>query len=295
MGFEPNPSEYEKLIDNNTDAGKAGLSEPTFKKREYHNCALWDSVTQRNFYVTVGTGASTMMGETVPEIASRMYMWYPASDPRSGRSFRDVHGAVKEIIPMSCRPLDDLISPNTVVDLLKVDVEGAEMRVFKGGEGLFDAQNILFVYTEFVAQPYYAEHPVLGDQHSFLRDKGMRLLDIELGHAYYRREQDTIPLMGDRPLLNAGDACFALDPDRNALSPEKRQRLAAIALGFGFNSFALSLLREARLCSDSDIAVIEEALARVPLFRRMKTAWNNFPQRSKKYLRSLGIRNESTQ
>ena len=181
------------------------------------------------------------------------------------------------------------------IDLLKIDVEGAEMRVMRGAEKLFDAHNVLFVYTEFVAQPYYAEHPVLGDQHSFLRDKGVRLLDIELGHAYYRREHDSIPLIGDRLLLNAGDACFALDPDRNAMSREKRQRLAAVSFAFGFNSFAVSLLREAKFNTPDEIALIEKALAQVPLLRRLKMAWNEFPGKAKKMLRGVGVRNASTQ
>lgn len=295
VGFEANPVEYEKLINNTTDSRKAGLETPAFKKAEYHNYAAWDSETDRNFYVTVGAGACTMMGETLPAVAGRMYLGYPSSDPRSRKSFREVHGEVRKVIPMHTKRLDDMLGADRVVDLLKIDVEGAELRVMKGAEGLFDNQNVLFVYTEFVALPYYADHPVFGDQHAFLRDKGLRLMDIELGHAYYRRENGAIPIMGDRPMLHAGDACFALDPDLHGLSAEKRQRLAAISFAFGFNSFAVSLLREAKLNSAEDIALIEKTLAQVPLFRRLKTAWNNFPARAKAGLRGLGIRNASTQ
>ena len=60
VGFEPNPSEYEKLVNDTTDAKKAGLSGPKFKQSEFFNCALWDSVAERNFFVTVGTGACTI-------------------------------------------------------------------------------------------------------------------------------------------------------------------------------------------------------------------------------------------
>lgn len=290
IGFEPNPEEYQKLVQDNTDAKLAGFAGPRFAKTEYHNYALWDSETERNFYITKGTGACTMMGETKAEIAGRMYLCYPDSDPRSGGSFRDLHGEIKKIIPMPCKRLDDLISADRTIDLLKVDVEGAEMRVLNGAKKLFDAQNILFIYTEWVALPFYSEHPVFGDQHAFLRDQGMRLLDIEFSQAHYRRENGNIPLMGDRPLLRAGDACFALDPDLHDLSPQKRQRLAAISFSFGFNSFAVSLLREARLLDNRDIAKIEDALADIPLFRRLKTGWNRFPDRMKTGLRFLGVR-----
>ena len=294
VGFEANPAEYEKLVNGTTDAGKAGLIWPSFKSAEYHNYAAWDCETDRDFYVTVGTGACTMMGETLPEVAGRMYLGYPDSDPRSRKSFREVHGEVKKVIPMHTKRLDDMLGADRVVDLLKIDVEGAELRVMKGAEKIFDNQNVLFVYTEFVALAYYADHPVLGDQHAFLRDKGLRLLDIELGHAYYRRENGAIPMMGDRPMLHAGDACFAIDPDLHGLSAEKRQRLAAISFAFGFNSFAISLLREAKLNTPDDIALIEKTLAQVPLLRRLKTSWNEFPQTAKKMLRGIGVRNAST-
>lgn len=287
VGFEPNPEEYRKLVERNTDAMKAGLSMPRFRRLEYFDSAVWNADEQANIYITIGPGAVTMMGETT-HVAHHMLRDYGAGDPRTGMSFHDQVGIVREVSSVKARKLDTLLSHDETIDFLKVDVEGAELRVFQGAEKLFDLKKILFIQTEFVALPYYQEHPLFGDQHVYLRDKGMRLLDIELGHAYYHRTKHPLPRNVDRPLLHAGDAYFALDPDAHDLSPVDRQRMAIFAFVFGFNSFGMSLVREAKLCTAADIEAIHEALSRISAYRRLKTAWMKFPETVQSVLLKLG-------
>jgi len=188
-----------------------------------------------------------------------------------------VHGAVRETVPMRCQRLDALLEPDRTVDFLKLDVEGAELRVMQGAEKLFKAKRVLFVYTEFVMLPFYAEHPLFGDQQAFLRDHGLRLIDLELNHLRYTRDVTPIGDWADRRLLHAGDACFVLDPDLNELTAIERQRLAAISLALGFSSFGIGLLREAGLTPAGDVDAIERALTQVPLPRLLRRTWNEVP------------------
>ncbi|MGQ0663095.1 MAG: FkbM family methyltransferase [Pseudomonadota bacterium] len=277
IGFEPNPEEYRKLVAGDTDAMKAGMRMPAFRSLRYFDCAAWDREEERPFYVTAGPGACTMMGETQPEIGVRIFQTYPRKDRRSGKSFLEVHGKVNRTLPMRCRRLDRVLDPEATVDFLKIDTEGAELRVLKGAEGLLERGRILFVYTEFVAVPYYREHPLLGDQHVYLRDHGMRLIDLELGHQAYTRAPTRLSAMADRRLIHAGDAIFVIDPERTDLSAETRQRLAAIALVYGFNSFAIGLMEEARLTPEADIRAIEGALSRPPIERWLNRTWQKVP------------------
>src|SRR5712675_3545618 len=40
-GFEPNPVEYQKLVERRTDSMKAGAREPAFKGRRYFPTGVW--------------------------------------------------------------------------------------------------------------------------------------------------------------------------------------------------------------------------------------------------------------
>lgn len=270
VGFEPNKVEYDKLVEGTTDAIKFGINPPRFASQEYHNTALWSSEEERTFYVTEGAGACTLMGPTVKGITEKMFL-----DIDGGESYGARHTNVRRTTPVPCKPLDSLLSET--IDYLKIDVEGAELDIMQGAHKLFDNQDILFIKTEFVFTPYYERHPVLGHQHAFLDEMGLRLLDLDAQHARYSRDRTKIPANADRRLVYAGDAFFAIDPERNNLSAEKLHRLAVISIVYGFHSFGVSLLRDAEFLSSTEIDQIEAALSYLPLRARLKSKWLDFP------------------
>ncbi len=276
IGFEPNADEQAKLSQRKTEAITIGMDMPRFRSEIFHDCALWDREEERPFYITAGVGASTMMGEANPAITRRMFRGGLVDD--GGLSMYDRHFAVKAIDTVRCRPLDALIPAGGIVDFLKIDVEGGEMRVLRGAESLLSERRALFIMTEFSFATYYDEHPLLGDQQVYLGDRGYRLLDIQYSGRSYSRDRSRIPPSNDHRPIYGGDAWFMLDPDRNKLDTAIAQRLAAILLTFGFHSLAMSLLREAGLNNESELTMIETALSHVPLRRRLRDAWLELPR-----------------
>jgi FkbM family methyltransferase len=274
IGFEPNQEEYEKLVSHSTDAQKLGITTKKFGKEEFYNCAVWSSEKNLPFYITQGTGSCTMMGHSNQAVTSKMWL------EESTDSYDEQYAKVIESKPVSCKPLDDLLSDHEIIDFLKIDVEGAEMEVLKGAEALFLDKKILFVKSEFFLVPLFKENKLLGHQHVYLHDHGFRMIGMELDkNAYMHGVRSNIPAMADTRLIYGGDAYFILDPDMNKLGPDVILRMGIIALSLGFRSLAISLLNDSHLVSDYDLISIEKALHKLPLKKRLKYVWQTLPDK----------------
>lgn len=303
VGFEPNPVEYKKLVENNTDSEKyfarQGIVPPKFKANRFHDCALWDSDGTQTLYITRGPGACTLMGLTKPLMKDTYYL-YREGHPGRRKSFHDMHAEVLSTEPITCRALDNLIPGGETVDFLKIDVEGAELRCLRGAEKLLNSGRVLFIQSEFQLMSYYNEHPLLGDQQRYLADRGYRLIDLVFDHPRYRRGEIDVPDASDRGMLMAGDAVFVRDPDVATMTPFELHRLATLALVFRFSAFALSLLRDAKLLNDDEMAAVAQAIRETPIKGwkgRMLERWAQLPvevygslQKMKSKLRSVVAR-----
>lgn len=82
------------------------------------------------------------------------------------------------------------------IDILKVDVQGAELAVFRGAAGMFQKRAVRAVFTEVYFDPVYTGMPVFADLDGELRSHGFRLHGIysltagsdghlDLGNALY--------------------------------------------------------------------------------------------------------------
>jgi FkbM family methyltransferase len=290
IGFEPNRVEYEKLLAGATDGElmllAQGIARTRFKAERYFPFALWDRAEERDLYITRGAGACTLMGPTT-SVARNLYFRHPKSDARRRGTLHDVQTEVVGTQKVQCERLDQLVGREEVVDFLKIDVEGAELRVLQGAESLLRERRVLFIRAEFQLVPYYAEHPLLCEQHRLLSEHGFRLLDLEFAHPRYRRGPTDLPDRSDRGLLLAGDALYSLDPDHLDLSPLMRQRIAAVAFAFELTGYGLSLIQEASLLTPQEIADVAAALAQPParsIRRKLLDTWVAVPYKTREAL-----------
>lgn len=101
--------------------------------------------------------------------------------------------------------LDDVLDVSTLERdiFIKIDVQGVEDRVIKGGQAVFSAADVVLIEMSFVAM--YEGQPMFEEIHSLLTDCGLRFVgvknqidDPETGqplfvHCFYRRPRYGAP------------------------------------------------------------------------------------------------------
>ncbi len=89
---------------------------------------------------------------------------------------------IKSITSVDTLSLDYFISKNKIesVDFIKIDIQGAELDVFKGGVNTI--KDVVVVVSEVEFIPLYLKQPLFGDVCAFLTEKGLMFHKF-LGHA----------------------------------------------------------------------------------------------------------------
>ena len=107
---------------------------------------------------------------------------------------------VRERIEVQVRTLDKMMSvicwSNEFIDLLKVDVQGGELSVFRGAPDTL--RRTKMVWTEVCFRQVYEGAALFGEIHTFMSDAGFILSDISQG----LRGQDNELLEGDALFMN---------------------------------------------------------------------------------------------
>jgi FkbM family methyltransferase len=98
-------------------------------------------------------------------------------------------------IEVPARRLDEVAAEAGLVDvdLLKLDCQGAELRILQGAGGLL--RRIRCIYTEVTFEPIYTQGALFNEVHAFLRAAGFRLTQL-------------IPGGGAHANIDQGDALY---------------------------------------------------------------------------------------
>jgi FkbM family methyltransferase len=83
---------------------------------------------------------------------------------------------------VSTHRLDDVL-PMGPVDLLKLDVQGAELMVLRGAERTLTSTAV--VQCEAMFSPMYLGQPLFGDIQKHLLEKGFQLIDVLIPHRHH--------------------------------------------------------------------------------------------------------------
>ncbi|MEU9145518.1 FkbM family methyltransferase [Streptomyces sp. NPDC048349] len=137
-------------------------------------------------------------------------------------------GGVREEVQVATRRLDDVEAVDAF-DLLKIDIQGAELMVFQGGRAKL--AEAVAVHTEVSFVPLYEDQPVFGDVDQELRSQGF------IPHAFAAVKRWPIaPVVfgGDfrqaRHQLLEADVVYVRDFGRpEAMTDEQLKQLALVA------------------------------------------------------------------
>jgi FkbM family methyltransferase len=83
-------------------------------------------------------------------------------------------------IPVPTTTLDDFCRDNAIhhIDILKIDVQGAEYAVFQGGRGMLGSLGIDLIYTEIITGPSYEGQRKFHEYLALLDSLGYDFLDF---------------------------------------------------------------------------------------------------------------------
>jgi FkbM family methyltransferase len=177
--FEPSPETFKTL--------KAALpGDPLFRPQ---NIALSDAAGHLAFNINKSTASSSLL----PTAGASSSYWGPVGD-----TLRTITVPASTISEFCADVGIDRI------DILKLDVQGTELRVLKGALPMLSKGQIKAIYTEILVAPSYDGQPPLDEIFCLMRTSGYLLHDIQ--NLYY---------MGG-PLCQF-DALFLLPETQNVL------------------------------------------------------------------------------
>jgi FkbM family methyltransferase len=98
---------------------------------------------------------------------------------REAPELTQVHLGTPRYLDREARTLDDIAAASRLewIDLLKLDVQGFEDRILRGGRQALARTALIWTEVSFV--PLYENSCAFPDLHQFLREAGFSLIDLE--------------------------------------------------------------------------------------------------------------------
>ncbi|MBT4939410.1 MAG: FkbM family methyltransferase [Rhodospirillaceae bacterium] len=224
VGFEPDPIEFKHLL--------TISPEP------------WKSINYLPFGISGQSGEQNLYIPTDPQSASLMKHNVAIGEKFDKPQFFEVD-RIEKIQTLS---LNDALEKTKFksIDFMKIDIEGAEMSVFKSSPEVM--KGVLAIKTEISFLPFREDQPLASDIDNFLRHAGFELMDIiepshwrrhgYLIHPYYSTEMPPY----SRAQIVQADYLYFRNPESVGGDITKLLKLSLIALSFGYFDHALIIL-----------------------------------------------------
>ncbi|MEN9224016.1 MAG: FkbM family methyltransferase [Thermostichus sp. HHBFW_bins_43] len=234
FGFEPNPYEFQRLVENYNE-----------QKPAYNVVYFNKAVSQRSEPVILNVASSppcSSIYQPNDDYCERICLY--ATNSGKEYSFDKMSKATQVIskVQFQSTTLDEELPEATILDFLKIDVQGADLDVLIGGEKKV-LPNLLALQIEIELNPLYIDQPLFGDIDSYLRKQGLSILDFRTA----RRLRSIAPVFDSRNQgwagqLLWGDAIYFRDlvayPEEHPLkTPKNLLKLACVLSCLWGNAF----------------------------------------------------------
>ncbi len=226
---EPDPEEAERL-------------EIFYRKKNIEakifQTALWSECINLSLNLTKSPGCSSIFNPNIELL----------------EKFPDVNRfSVSKKINFQSDSIDNLFANNVIqkLDFVKIDVQGAELEILKGGEG-FLKNNLVGVELEVEFLEVYKGQPLFSEIDLFVRKElGLELWDISKTYwKYNHKGMKSIPAKGR---LVFGDALYFrpietlaewLSHFENEIAKQKIEALIQIVLLYGYIDYACAIIED---------------------------------------------------
>lgn len=223
-GFDADAEECRRL---NSRCGSESI--------KYFPLALSDREASEKLFLTKEEGCSSIYPPDLKNI--NRYHYYDNWD-------------IKGEIPIVTNKLDDVLATNRIApDFLKIDTQGAELKILKGADSLLGSILGLELEVEFVQ--LYKDQPLFADVDRYVRSHGFELYDI---NRYWANNRISGKHTSNRGQLVFGDAIYFKSIDSFYSIPfktendkkEKLLKIVCILSLYGFFDFAIEYLSDTR-------------------------------------------------
>ncbi len=159
-------------------------------------------------------------------------------------------------------------------EFLKVDTQGTELEIMKGGLRTLD-ERTLVVVCEVEFAPIYTGQALFSDVELFMRDRGFDFFGFSELHARSRKRLDK-KIYGGRERMLWSDGIFIKDPIAQSAKAGVNDRrglcLIGIAMMMGFYDYALEMAEWTAAGMPEGAALVADVLATVQDLARVDTA-----------------------
>lgn len=103
-----------------------------------------------------------------------------ATDSRAADNWGDVGLKFKNAVQVNTVTLDSYCASHSIgkIDLLKLDIQGAELKALRGARRLLEGQQVGLIYMEMILAPTYVGQPLFHEYLKYLADVGYIMLDL---------------------------------------------------------------------------------------------------------------------
>jgi FkbM family methyltransferase len=239
IGFEPNRTEYAKILSHSTDLEIAvKLRDLPYRSIHYVDKALAEKVGRATLHITRGAGASSLLDPNVELLIAMEYLFPYAK--RFADQFQVVTSEEVETTTVDKVAEDERLE---YLDYLKLDTQGTEYECLLGAEGLLKERRVGVIKTEVEFLPLYKGQHLFADIDAYLRSHGFMLLDLVFD-SRHKVIWSKHRIRADRGTLLFGDAYYTLAmPVQSELAPFRRMRHALVLGELGFLDVAIALIR----------------------------------------------------
>ncbi len=229
VGFEPNKIEAEKLLK------KYGRT--PFKSFVLETECLSDKQEEIEFNILKHPSMSSFLNVDLDNYEKHFGLYKEFN-------FWKNNIEIEQKIKIKATTIDDYFEENIFIDFLKLDTQGSELKILKGGSKLIERKKIAIIKIEVSTIPIYKNQAVFSDIDLFLRAKGYVLVDFLSYRATYN------PIFGKTKNKNThyapcGDAIYILNSEY--LDESSKIRSAIVLNWLGYISLAKHLIKSTGL------------------------------------------------